>query len=460
MSALTEFAQLADDREREIALTYLLQRSASPRPVPILFRRIEAGRDCGLFYNPDTKRFYVRLFIVSPHSHLGRRLTVVGRYVDVRTGTLYMRDEDAHYWHGIVGFGRAKTSVFVPLELGRYHEEALRYTETAFLPQRQRAHAPEAAAPVCAWLVKREERYQLHVTFRIRTPAYQATRTLLGVDRGLSSIAAGAVISGDGYQVLGTVRVGGEELDSRVREIERETAIRQARGEVVRDGARRTRIADDHIHRCANQVVELARRHCSQVIMEDLAIFSPAHRPQRKPYHPRTNFNAMLSRRQYQKLLHFVDAKLALVGLPPVRRVSPAYTSQTCSICGHVDRPQHLQLFYSRQVASGLSQSTVHHIHGMLHRALKDALLMGLVQRNVCEMVRGPRRSTREMIALSEEQARRLLELVKDDRYEALYLLALTTAMREGELLGLRWQDVDLGKATLQVRMNVQEADG
>jgi integrase len=49
---------------------------------------------------------------------------------------------------------------------------------------------------------------------------------------------------------------------------------------------------------------------------------------------------------------------------------------------------------------------------------------------------------------------------VRDDRYEALYLLALTTAMREGKLLGLRWQDVDLGKATLQVRMNVQKADG
>jgi integrase len=122
--------------------------------------------------------------------------------------------------------------------------------------------------------------------------------------------------------------------------------------------------------------------------------------------------------------------------------------------------PQHLQLFYARKLASGLSQSTVHHIHGMLHRALKDALLMGLVQRNICEMVRSPRRSTREMIALSEEQAKRILEVVKDDRYETLYLLALTTAMREGELLGLRWQDVDLEKATVQVRMNVQEADG
>jgi len=122
--------------------------------------------------------------------------------------------------------------------------------------------------------------------------------------------------------------------------------------------------------------------------------------------------------------------------------------------------PQLVQLLYSRKLAEGPSQSTVHHIHGLLHRALKDALRMGLVQRNVTEMVRAPRRSSREMATLSEEQAKGLLREVKDDRFAALYLLALTTGMREGELLGLRWQDVDLERATVQVRVNVQEADG
>jgi integrase len=122
--------------------------------------------------------------------------------------------------------------------------------------------------------------------------------------------------------------------------------------------------------------------------------------------------------------------------------------------------PQHVQLFYSRKLAEGLSTSTVHHIHGTFHRALKDAMLMGLVQRNVTEMVRAPRRGSREMIALTEQQAKHLMSLVEGDRFEALYVLALTTGMREGELLGLRWQDVDVDRATLQVRLNVQEADG
>lgn len=121
---------------------------------------------------------------------------------------------------------------------------------------------------------------------------------------------------------------------------------------------------------------------------------------------------------------------------------------------------QHVQVFYARKLGEGLSTSTVHHMHGMFHRALKDALLMGLMQRNVTEMVRAPRRSTHEMVALSEEQAQRFIESVGDDRFAALYVLALTTGMREGELLGLRWQDVDLERAMVHVRMNVQETTG
>ncbi len=122
--------------------------------------------------------------------------------------------------------------------------------------------------------------------------------------------------------------------------------------------------------------------------------------------------------------------------------------------------PQHVQVFYARKLASGLSSTTVHHIHGMFHRALEDALRMGLVQRNVTEMVRAPRRSSREMMTLSEEQARDFLRLVEGHSYKALYVLALTTGMREGELLGLRWQDIDFDRRVLQVRMNVQETEG
>ncbi|WIG58298.1 MAG: hypothetical protein OJF49_001043 [Ktedonobacterales bacterium] len=122
--------------------------------------------------------------------------------------------------------------------------------------------------------------------------------------------------------------------------------------------------------------------------------------------------------------------------------------------------PQHLQAFYNRKLAEGLSATTVHAIHSMLHRALDDALQMGLVSRNVSEMLKPPKRDHREMMPLSVIEVRRFLDVVADDRFYALYVLALSTGMREGELLALRWQDVDLARRIAQVRMNVQETSG
>jgi integrase len=64
------------------------------------------------------------------------------------------------------------------------------------------------------------------------------------------------------------------------------------------------------------------------------------------------------------------------------------------------------------------------------------------------------------MKTLSEEQANLFLKVAEHDRFAALFVFALTTGMREGELLGLRWQDIDFERATVQVRLNVQEKDG
>ena len=76
----------------------------------------------------------------------------------------------------------------------------------------------------------------------------------------------------------------------------------------------------------------------------------------------------------------------------------------------------------------------------------------GLILRNVTEAVKAPRPEKKEVRPLSPEQARTLLEVVKGDRLEALYMLAITTGMRQGELLGLKWEDVDFEAGTLQVR--------
>lgn len=114
--------------------------------------------------------------------------------------------------------------------------------------------------------------------------------------------------------------------------------------------------------------------------------------------------------------------------------------------------PQHLQDLYADRLDAGLSPQTVRHLHAVLHRALGQAARWGLVTRNVADLITPPRISRHEIQALDVVQSRALLQAAKGDRLEALYVLALTTGMRQGELLALRWKDVDLEAATLSVR--------
>lgn len=77
---------------------------------------------------------------------------------------------------------------------------------------------------------------------------------------------------------------------------------------------------------------------------------------------------------------------------------------------------------------------------------------MGTVPRNVCKATTAPRAHSEEIKPLDAEQARKILKAAGGDRLEALYVLAVTAGLRIGELLGLRWQDVDLESAVLHVR--------
>ncbi len=122
--------------------------------------------------------------------------------------------------------------------------------------------------------------------------------------------------------------------------------------------------------------------------------------------------------------------------------------------------PQHLQRLYADRLHAGLSPTTVHHLHATVHRALKQAVRWNLVVRNVADLVDPPRDAHFEITTLSPEQARTLLTTAEGNRLEAMYVLALTTGMRQGELLGLRWRDVDLEHGALQVRGSLQRIGG
>ena len=113
---------------------------------------------------------------------------------------------------------------------------------------------------------------------------------------------------------------------------------------------------------------------------------------------------------------------------------------------------------YRSMAASGLSPATVRYAHAVLRRALGQALVRGLVARNVAEGASLPRAGRKETEALTPEEARRFLRAAKHDRLEAIYVLAVTCGLRQGELLGLRWEDVDLKAGRLTVRRQVQRS--
>jgi integrase len=111
-----------------------------------------------------------------------------------------------------------------------------------------------------------------------------------------------------------------------------------------------------------------------------------------------------------------------------------------------------VQSVYGRKLEAGLSPRSVEIIHATLHKALKQAVGWTLIPRNVAAYATPPRPVRKEIKHLSREQARSLLEASKSDPLRAFYVLAVTTGMRNGKLLGLQWKDVDLDAGTLQIR--------
>jgi integrase len=114
--------------------------------------------------------------------------------------------------------------------------------------------------------------------------------------------------------------------------------------------------------------------------------------------------------------------------------------------------PGDVQRLYADRLAAGLSPTSVHHIHAILHRALDQAVRWGLLMRNVTDAVDPPRRSSPEMQAWDARQVAAVMAAAASDDLEALWRLAVFTGMRRGEILGLRWSDVDLESGELAVR--------
>lgn len=126
-------------------------------------------------------------------------------------------------------------------------------------------------------------------------------------------------------------------------------------------------------------------------------------------------------------------------------------------------RPSHLRKLYAKKLTSGradkkeggLSPRSVKYIHTILLLALGHAVQDEIVSRNVAELVDPPRQEKPQIKYWEWEQAKRFLAATEKDRYHLFYLIALSTGMARGEILGLRWSDINWDKHTLSIRQTI-----
>jgi integrase len=109
---------------------------------------------------------------------------------------------------------------------------------------------------------------------------------------------------------------------------------------------------------------------------------------------------------------------------------------------------------HGRGRARPISRTTVRHVSLTLRTALRDAVRRGVVAADPLAVVRAPRRAETRIEILTREEAARLVEAAVDEPFGAAYVVAVTVGLREGELLGLRWDDIDLQRRSLRVRGN------
>ena len=123
-------------------------------------------------------------------------------------------------------------------------------------------------------------------------------------------------------------------------------------------------------------------------------------------------------------------------------------------------RLDRVERFYADLINEGAGARSVRYIHRVLHRALEKAATSGQLPRNPAHGASLPRVVQPEMSALEESQVSQFLVTANGTRYEALYRLAIATGMRQGELLGLKWPDIDWNKGVIHVRRQVQRVTG
>ncbi len=123
-------------------------------------------------------------------------------------------------------------------------------------------------------------------------------------------------------------------------------------------------------------------------------------------------------------------------------------------------KPKHIAEYYNFLVARGLSPTTVRRHHANIHKALKCAVVEGLIQRNPADCVEPPKQAKYTATYYSAEECRKLLAAVKGSELELPVVLTLCLGLRRCEVLGLKWEAVDFAQHVIHIRHAVHQVQG
>ena len=117
-----------------------------------------------------------------------------------------------------------------------------------------------------------------------------------------------------------------------------------------------------------------------------------------------------------------------------------------------------IQMFYNQMLANGLSPKTIKNTASILHKALAVALKQGFIVFNPCNNAELPKQERKEIRPLSTEEISMFLDRIQDSEYKNAYMLCLFAGLREGECLGLSWDQIDFANKTITINRQLQKS--
>lgn len=122
--------------------------------------------------------------------------------------------------------------------------------------------------------------------------------------------------------------------------------------------------------------------------------------------------------------------------------------------------PITVQKLYMKKIDNGLSSSYIKLMHAILGKAYRKAMEWGIVQKNVIQLVTPPRVEHKDITVWTLDEAKRFLDHSQKRKFFIGYVLAIYTGMRRGEIIGLRWSDINLENNTLSIKQTLTYSNG